>query len=122
MTTSTLDVKFVNDYYGSWIDIQENNWVNGVNMGQVAHGVTFINGELHELDPTAYFYRDSEPFWSPVVHADNEAVAKLYETLTGKLYPIFDAAEAYDTLIRLKAEKGFLHDDGAFIALSHIAL
>ncbi|MEL4360966.1 LPD38 domain-containing protein [Shewanella algae] len=113
-----LDVNFVSDDFGHWISIEENAWHGSENLGQISNGVAFINGELYEMDPSALFYRDEPPYWSPVVAASTQSLANLYKKLTGKSYPILKAdgsdPEEFRKLIQLKSRKGFEYIDGVF--------
>lgn len=119
-----LDLRYVDDQYGNWIDISENEWVGVTNIGEISHGVTFINGVLYELDASAYFYRDSEPYWSVVVHAPTEAVNKLYMAISGVSYPVFEADgtddDAFKKLLDLKEAGGFIYKDDVFEQINKI--
>lgn len=119
-----LDLLYVDDQYGNWIDISENEWVGVTNIGEISHGVTFINGVLYELDASAYFYRDSEPYWSVVVHAPTEAVNKLYMAISGVSYPVFEADgtddDAFKKLLDLKEAGGFIYIDEVFEQINKI--
>lgn len=121
-----FDIVFKNDQFGSWIDVSENIWVEDTygqtNVGEISHGIAFIDGELYELDASAYFYLDQDPYWSPVVNAATPLLAKLYKDITGKSYPIFTADGSdpviFDKLIKLKEKKGFKYEYGSFIEIN----
>lgn len=121
-----FDIVFKNDQFGSWIDVSENIWVEDTygqtNVGEISHGIAFIDGELYELDHSAYFYLDQDPFWSPVVNAATPLLAKLYKDITGKSYPIFTADGSdpviFDRLIKLKEKKGFKYEYDSFIEIN----
>lgn len=124
-----LGLEFINDQFGAWINIQENNWTDTalgrVDTGEVSHGVAFIDGQLYEMSPSAYFYRDGNPCWSPVVQADNEEIAKVYQAITGKEFPVFKAdgsePEPFNRLIELKEEAGFVFDGSGFVKGTGVA-
>lgn len=118
-----LDIEFINDQFGAYIDINENTFIKndfGIeeNIGEVSVQIAFIDGVLYEMDPSAYFYKDEDPYWSPVVSAPSQSVAKLYKKLDGKSYPIMAAdgsnQSEFNKLIKLKSEKGFVYNDGVF--------
>jgi hypothetical protein len=88
-----LNVDYMNDHYGQWIDIWDELWSGSVNLGQISLGVKIIDGELYAMDDEVHFYRDLDPNWSKVVSAPTRELAVLFKNLTGKDYPVIENLE-----------------------------
>lgn len=114
-----VNIDVIHDHFGTWINVVENKWAGSVNMGLVSMGLTFVDGQLFEMDPSAYFYRDEDPCWSPVVCAQNESVARLFEKMTGESFPILVADGSdpveFKQLIAMKKAVGYNYIDEVFI-------